>query len=195
MEVATTFKAADRAAWCEWLEQNHAAANEIWLIFDDRDDVPSVSYLHAVEEAICFGWIDSLQKRINPNQRAQRLSPRKPRGKWTELNKARARRLIRLGLMTEAGRAVLPDLEAPFLIAQDIQAALQAEPGAWENLQAFPELYRRVRISNIEDVRKSPIDFERRLNLFVKKCVSNEMYGRWDDGGWLSEEYGDLDYE
>jgi uncharacterized protein YdeI (YjbR/CyaY-like superfamily) len=138
MEVATTFKAADRAAWCEWLEQNHAAANEIWLIFDDRDDVPSVSYLDAVEEAICFGWIDSLQKRINPNQRAQRFSPRKPRGKWTELNKARARRLIRLGLMTEAGRAVLPDLEAPFLIAQDIQRSVAGGTRCMGKFAGFP---------------------------------------------------------
>jgi uncharacterized protein YdeI (YjbR/CyaY-like superfamily) len=185
MQVNATFKAVDRAGWRAWLEQYHATANEIWLLFDDRPEEPTVSYLDAVEEAICFGWIDSIQKRISINERAQRFSPRKKRGNWTELNKERARRLIRIGLMTDAGLAVLPDLTTKFIIAEDIIAALKAEPDAWSNFLSFPDLYRRVRIGNIEDVRKNQSEFERRLGTFVKKTAANQMYGNWNDGGRL----------
>ncbi len=102
MRVTTTFRANNREAWRSWLEVNHDIAGEIWLLFDDRPENPSVSYLDSVEEAICFGWIDGIQKRYSPAEKAQRFTPRRPRGTWTELNKARARRLIELGLMTEA---------------------------------------------------------------------------------------------
>jgi uncharacterized protein YdeI (YjbR/CyaY-like superfamily) len=190
MDIGVSFKAADRAAWRALLQQNTGTAREIWLIMDDRPEENSLSYLDAVEEALCFGWIDSTQKRYSTHERAQRFSPRKSRSGWTELNKARARRLIRLGLMTAAGRAVLPDLDAPFIVAEDIAAAIQAEPGAWEHFLAFPELYRRVRIGNIESMRKNPGDFERLLNKFVEKTAANQLYGSWDDGGRLGEEPG-----
>lgn len=185
MQVTTTFKAKDRTAWRVWLEQHQATANEIWLLFDDRPDVPTVSYLDAVEEAICFGWIDSIQKRHTTCERAQRFTPRKRRSNWTELNKERARRLIRLGLMTDAGRAALPDLNAQFVVAEDIVNALKAEPDAWSNFLAFPELYRRVRIAYIEETRKNQSEFERRLRHFVKRTAANQMFGNWNDGGRL----------
>ena len=154
MEVTATVKPSDRAAWRAWLAQNHGTASEIWLVLDDRREEPTVAYLDAVEEAICFGWIDSIQKRISDNERAQRFSPRKRRGKWTELNKERARRLIRLGLMTDAGQATLPDLTIPFTVAEDIEAALQATANAWSHFLAFPDLYRRIRVGYIEEARK-----------------------------------------
>jgi len=185
MQVTYTFKPVDRAAWRAWLEHNHRTALEIWLIYDDRPGEPTVSYLDSVEEAICFGWIDSLQKRLSAYERAQRFSLRKKRSNWTELNKERARRLIRLGLMSEAGWAALPDLTTPFTIAQDIVQALEAEPGAWSNFLAFPDLYRRVRIGAIEDVRKNQSEFERRLSNFVQKTAANQMFGNWNDGGRL----------
>ncbi len=93
--------------------------------------------------------------------------------------------MIRLGLMTDAGRATLPDLTQPFAIAGDIVEALKAEPQAWESFLRFPDLYRRVRIGNIEDVRKNRDEFERRLANFLKKTASNQMYGNWNDGGRL----------
>lgn len=186
MQVTNTFKAPHRAAWRAWLAENHATAAEIWLIFDDRTEIASVSYLDAVEEALCFGWIDGIQKRVSPVERAQRFSPRKAGGNWTELNKERARRLIRLGLMTAAGTAALPDLSTAFVVSDDILQALQAEPGAWSNFLAFPELYRRVRTGYIEAARRDPTEFARRLNSFVKKTAANKMFGSWNDGGRLA---------
>ena len=85
-------------------------------------------------------------------------------------------------------RQVLPDLDAAFVVAPDIAAALQAAPGAWENYQAFPELYRRVRVGNIESVRKDGAAFERRLQTFVLKTAANQIYGDWRDDGRLLED-------
>jgi len=186
MLVTTSYKPTSRAAWRAWLEQYHQTAHEIWLVLDDRSEARTVSYLDAVEEAICFGWIDSIQKRISNDERAQRFSVRKQRSNWTELNKERARRLIRLGLMTDAGRATLPDLSIAFTIAEDIVVALQQEPVAWSNFLAFPELYQRVRIGYVEDVRKNRSEFELRLRNLVKKTASKQMFGNWNDGSRLS---------
>src|SRR5262249_10143673 len=109
---------------------------------------------------------------------AQRFTPRRPKGNWTELNKERARRLIAAGQMTEAGFATLPDLSLEsFVIAPDILAALQADPQIWENLQAFPAHYPRIRISYIEAVRDQPEEFQKRIDKFLKKTRENKMFG------------------
>lgn len=186
MEITETIKLQDRSAWRDWLDKNHQALTEIWLLFDNRPEHPTVKYLDAVEEAICFGWIDSIQKRLSAHELAQRFTPRKKRSNWTELNKERARRLIHLGLMTDAGRTVLPDLNAEFIIAEDIMEILREKPDTWSNFLKFPDLYVRVRIGYIEEVRKNRIEFERRLQNFVNKTASNKMFGNWNDGDRLS---------
>jgi uncharacterized protein YdeI (YjbR/CyaY-like superfamily) len=185
MEITTTYKPTDRAAWRNWLMHHHGTASEIWLLLDNPSATANITYLDAVEEALCFGWIDGIGKRFSADELAQRFTPRKKRSNWTELNKARVRRLIQLGLMTDAGLAVLPDLTTEFEVSQDIVVALQAEPNAWENFLAFPALYRRVRIGYVEEMRKSPIEFERRLRNFVGKTGQNKLFGNWDDGGRL----------
>ncbi len=185
MDITNPIKPADRGAWRAWLAEHHAGAAEAWVLFDDRPDVPTVAYLDAVEEALCFGWIDSIQKRHSPVERAQRFSPRRKRSPWTELNKARARRLIRLGLMAPAGYATLPDLDAPFVVAEDVRAALQADGAAWARFEQFPALYRQVRVGYVEDGRRDPAEFARRLANLVAKTAAGQMFGNWDDGGRL----------
>lgn len=180
MDITETFYAPDRAAWRGWLEQNHDTAREIWLILVRKDStIPAVGYVEAVEEALCFGWIDGIAKSMDGERRAQRFTPRKPKGNWTELNKERARRLITAGLMTDAGYAVLPDLSPEgFQIAPDILAALQADPTVWANFQAFPELYQRVRIGAVEEQRKrNPAEFQRRLATLIEKTRQNQQFG------------------
>ncbi|MDL1900264.1 hypothetical protein FBR02_05790 [Anaerolineae bacterium CFX9] len=177
MPVTKTFYAADRAEWRAWLAENHTTADEIWLLFPAKDTGrPGVSYLHAVEEAICFGWIDGIARRMNDEFRAQRFTPRRPRSNWTELNKERARRLIAAGLMTEAGHAVLPDLALkPLEIAPDILAALRADEETWRNFEAFPDLYQRIRIGYIEEARAQPDVFRSRLENFLKLTRQNKQ--------------------
>ena len=185
MEITKTIKLQDRSTWRDWLNKNHQALAEIWLLFDNRPEYPTVKYLDAVEEAICFGWIDGIQKRFSSHELAQRFTPRKKRSNWTELNKERARRLINLGLMTDAGRAVLPDLSAEFIIAEDILEVLRENHDVWSNFLKFPDLYRRVGIGYIEEVRKNRIEFERRLQNFVNKTAINKMFGNWNDADRL----------
>jgi uncharacterized protein YdeI (YjbR/CyaY-like superfamily) len=182
MEITQVLRLSDRNNWRSWLLSNHAAAKDVWLV---RTKVSSLTYLDSVEEAICFGWIDGLAKRTPSNELAQRFSPRRTGGNWTELNKARARRLIRIGLMTEAGQAKLPPLAMREDIAADITAALKATGSALDNFEKFPLLYRAVRVGYIEEMRKTSSEFDRRLGNFVRKTALNEMFGNWNDGGRL----------
>ncbi|MBL8166100.1 MAG: YdeI/OmpD-associated family protein [Anaerolineae bacterium] len=176
MPVTETLSVPDRAAWRAWLQTHHASKSEIWLLTDTI--APTVSYLDSVEEALCFGWIDGIAKKLDARTRAQRFTPRRPKSHWTELNKERARRLIAQGLMTDAGFARLPDLSPEaFQIAPDILAALQADRQTWEYFQAFPDLYKRIRIGFIEEMRSQPAVFQQRLGHFLKKTRENKMFG------------------
>ena len=182
MDITETLHARTRAEWRQWLMENHATAREIWLVqITRKPGQAGISYLEAVEEALCFGWIDGIQKKLDAERNAQRFTPRRPKGNWTELNKDRARRLIAQGKMTDAGMAVLPDLNPREIeIAPDILAALQADPQTWENYQRFPEIYRRIRIDHLEEVRTDPDVFRQRLERFVDRTRRNKMYGSWE---------------
>ncbi|VTS04792.1 YdeI/OmpD-associated family protein [Tuwongella immobilis] len=186
MEVSPRLNATTRDDWRAWLTANHASQSEIWLIVDSRSDQPTLSYLDSVEEAICFGWIDGLAKRISEHETAQRFTPRRPQSHWTELNKARARRLIELGQMTEAGQRRLPDLATPFTIAPDILEAIEALPAAKAAFATFPDLYIRIRIGYIEEMRKQPMEFARRLQHFLRKTADGKQFGNWNDSGRLT---------
>jgi uncharacterized protein YdeI (YjbR/CyaY-like superfamily) len=176
VEITETVEPSSRAEWRAWLAANHAAKTEIWLVSLKKG--PGVTYKESVFEALCFGWIDGIGKSIDAEKSAQRFTPRRPKSNWTELNKERARRLIDEGLMTDAGRAVLPDLSPEaFTIAPDIIDALKADATTWANFQAFPDLYQRVRISYIEETRKQPAVFETRLANFLAQTARNKPFG------------------
>jgi len=179
MNITKTLYVADRAGWRAWLAENHAHATEIWLVSPDKQGGRfTLPYLEAVEEALCFGWIDGIAKRLDSEHRAQRFTPRKVKSHWTELNKERARRLIAEGKMTAAGAAILPDLDPTnFRIADDILAALQADAETWANFTALPALYQRIRIGFIEEMRKQPAEFQRRLNHFLQKTKQGKQFG------------------
>jgi uncharacterized protein YdeI (YjbR/CyaY-like superfamily) len=103
-----TCTAADRAGWRAWLKKHHKTDTEVWLIYHKRHTgKPRVSYNDAVEEALCFGWIDSIIRRIDAGRYAQKFTPRRSTSKWSALNKKRAAKLIKEGKMTEAGLAKL----------------------------------------------------------------------------------------
>jgi uncharacterized protein YdeI (YjbR/CyaY-like superfamily) len=96
----------DREDWRAWLQANHDSAPEVWLIFYKRSTgKPTLSYDAAVEEALCFGWIDGIQKGLDADRYTLRFTPRKPKSNWSESNKRRVRQLITDGCMTPAGLA------------------------------------------------------------------------------------------
>lgn len=145
-------------------------------------------YLDAVEEALCFGWIDGVKKVNAEAKLVQRLSPRSRRSSWTELNKERVRRLEKLGLMRDEGRRVLPDMDIDsFRIDKVIEQKLKEEAQVYENFLAFPALYQRVRIDTIQSYIHQPEVFQRRLEKFIVNTRENTMYGQWHDNGRLLE--------
>jgi uncharacterized protein YdeI (YjbR/CyaY-like superfamily) len=109
MEIGETLYVRTRDEFRAWLQENHQSKREIWLVqYKKAAKKPSLNYVEAVEEAICYGWIDSTEKSIDAERYATRFSPRRPKSNWTETNKERARRMIAEGRMTEAGLAALP---------------------------------------------------------------------------------------
>ena len=177
----------DRHAFRAWLEQNHATSTECWLCVKrgQPTDDGTFYYLDAVEEALCFGWIDSTQKVVD-GIALQRFSPRQPRAQWSELNKERARRLEKLGLMTDAGRAVLPPLgPRSFQMDPDIAAALKAAR-CWSKFKCFPALYQRVRTYNVAFYKtRNREAYERSLANLIARTKRGELYGEWNDYGRL----------
>jgi uncharacterized protein YdeI (YjbR/CyaY-like superfamily) len=135
---------------------------------------------------MCFGWIDSTEKRLDNGITAQRLAPRKKNSLWSELNKESCRRMEKLGRMTDAGRAVLPNMSPfDFKIDNDILTALQADSVVWKNFLSFPPLYQRVRIDTIQIKKKQPELFQSRLQKFIDHTKQGILYGEWNDNGRL----------
>ncbi len=109
MEIGETLSAADPLQFRRWLEKYGQSKKEIWLlIYKKASGKAGVTYDEAVDEALCFGWIDGIMKSLDAEKYAQRFVPRRPGGNWTEANRAKARRLIAEDRMTAAGRAALP---------------------------------------------------------------------------------------
>jgi len=109
MEIGDSLVLTRREQFREWLVENHQSRKEIWLVFHKKSSGrQTLSIAEAVEEALCFGWIDSTLKPIDPEQFALRFSPRRRGSYWARNNINRVRRLIKEGKMTEAGMAVLP---------------------------------------------------------------------------------------
>jgi uncharacterized protein YdeI (YjbR/CyaY-like superfamily) len=167
------------ADWRAWLRKHHKTSREIWLVYYRKDSgKPRISYNDAVDEALCFGWIDSTQKKIDAERTAQRFSPRRPGSPTSEMNKARARRLVRERRMTPAGMKAIGTLRAPRLVVPaDVKAALEQSPAAWTNFQHFPAAYRRIRLAFVEGARDRPAEFRRRLGNLVRKSAKNERFG------------------
>ena len=188
MKPDNVLSAKNRNELRQWLEHNHLTEKECWVAVKrgrpTSDDV--FWYVDAVEEALCFGWIDSTTKTLQDGVTYQKLAPRKKGSLWSELNKERCRIMDKLGMMTEYGRAVLPDMTpAGFVIDDDILAALQTDDVVWSNFQSFPELYQRVRIDTIQIKKKQPKLFLARLQKLIDNTRNGVMYGEWNDNGRL----------
>ena len=187
MEPVNVLTAGNRAEFRDWLAANHDKQKECWVAVRRGRPVDNGTfwYIDAVEEALCFGWIDSTVKKLD-RVTVQRFTPRRKSSAWTELNKERCRRLERLGLMTDAGRAVLPDMSpAGFVVEDTILDALREDRRAWDNFNSFPALYRRVRLDGIQRSRLRPDIFRKRLKRLIENSSKRVMYGEWNDNGRL----------
>ncbi len=146
-----TVLAKDRAQWRRWLEKNSARCDEIWLVFYKKaSGKPTVSYDHAVEEALCFGWVDGKKKKLDEECYAFRFTPRKAKSAWSKSNLQRVERLIAEGKMMPAGleyynakdrRDVAP---MPTEMPKALEEKFRGQSAAWTNYLKFPPGYRRA---------------------------------------------------
>jgi uncharacterized protein YdeI (YjbR/CyaY-like superfamily) len=190
MKISRTVYCSSRDEWRAWLEKNHKTETEVWLIYYKRNSKrPRVPYDHAVEEALCFGWIDSIVKRIDDERYAQKFTPRKNHAKWSELNKKRARAMIKQGKMTDAGLAVIakgilaaredskprPD-NKDALIPEFVEKALNANKKARKNFDNLAPSYRRLYIGWITSAKREETQ-KKRLKEAVGLLVQNKKLG------------------
>jgi uncharacterized protein YdeI (YjbR/CyaY-like superfamily) len=157
MKIGKTFYTADRKVWRAWLKKHHKSESEIWLVYYKlHTGKPRIPYNDAVEEALCYGWIDSTVKKIDEEKYAQRFTPRRPGSKLSETNKERIRRLIKQRKMTVPGITAVKHLlgdsvkKPVLIIAPDILKALKQNKKTWENFLKFPPSYKRIRIGWLE---------------------------------------------
>lgn len=189
MQIGNTLYVFTRKAWRAWLAKHHATQKEIWLTYYKKESgKPRIPYNDAVEEALCYGWIDSILKPIDGEKYAQRFSPRKPRALWSAMNIERLRRLLRQKKVTKAGmeaatdalgtlRKQRNDRKSRVTIPTDILKALKRDPITWRNFSSFPASYKRIRVGWIDASRHRPEVFQQRLRYFLKMTAQNKRFG------------------
>jgi uncharacterized protein YdeI (YjbR/CyaY-like superfamily) len=186
MKLGKLYESPNRKAWRSWLVKHRKTETEIWLVYNKKSTGKyRISYNDAVEEALCYGWIDSTAKRVDEKRYAQRFSPRRPTSELSEMNLQRVRKLIRQKKMTKAGIDAIAHVFNPsktsktkLSVAPDIVKALKTEKDAWKNFQKFPQSYKRIRIAYLEGQRKHGKEqYGRALRHFVKMTARNKRFG------------------
>jgi uncharacterized protein YdeI (YjbR/CyaY-like superfamily) len=169
----------DRARWRAWLRKNRESKSEIWLAYYKKHTgKPRISYNDAVEEALCFGWIDSTVRTIDEDRYAQRFSVRKPGSRYSQANLERIRALAGKGrVMADILKTIPKPPEGGVEVPPDILKAIRADKQAWKNFRRFSLPYIRIRIAFIDGARRRPAEFEKRLAHFIKMTVKNKLFG------------------
>jgi uncharacterized protein YdeI (YjbR/CyaY-like superfamily) len=170
----------------EWLEENHAASDGVWLkIAKKGAPVPSVTYGEALELALCFGWIDSQKRGHDEQHFLQRFTPRRPRGRWSKINREKAEALIAAGRMRPTGLAEVDaakadgrweaayDGQRTAEVPADLQRELDANPAAREFFAGLDSANRYAVIYRLNDAKK-PETRERRLRKFLAMLERGE---------------------
>jgi uncharacterized protein YdeI (YjbR/CyaY-like superfamily) len=182
-----TLDVRTRARWRAWLERHHASAAEIWLVFHKQHTrKASLDYEAAVEEALCFGWIDSLVRRLDADRYARKFTPRKPDSRWSDLNRRRYASLEQRGLLMDAGRANSPlgkraytlrqrrALDAP--VPRYIERAFKNKPAVWRSFERLAPSYRRAYVGWIDAAKREETRL-RRLREAVARLAKGQKLG------------------
>ncbi len=177
--------AASRREWRAWLARHYRSEKDVWLVFYKKHTGKArIAYNDAVEEALCFGWIDSTLRRIDEDSYAQRFSPRRPNSPYSQANLERLRRLAAQGKVAKEVLSTLGDLAGPGeptdkdpVMPPDILEAIKASPEAWRNFQEFSPAYKRIRIAYIVGARRRPQEFQKRLRHFIRMTEKNRQIG------------------
>lgn len=177
-------KAKDRRAWRAWLQKNHGDGTGAWLIIPHKGvDPKAPDYAVAVEEALCFGWVDSIANKYDDHSSVQYFAPRKPKSLWSASNRERVERLVKEGLMTPAGQKLielakragtweaLVPVQAS-VVPDDLQKALNRNKTARKHFEAFPSSSKRIILEWVLNAKR-PETREKRIAETVKLAAKN----------------------
>lgn len=166
----------NREDWRKWLADHFDTAREIWFVFPHKaTGKKSVLYNDAVEEALCFDWIDSTIKPLDKEHKIQRFTPRNPKSAYSQANKERLTWLLEnKRIHPRFEDKIHTVLSEPFVFPNDIIDKLKEDETVWKNYRAFSEPYKRIRIAYIQAARGRPEEFEKRLNHFISKTKENK---------------------
>ena len=174
-----------REEWREWLQNNYQSEKEIWFVFPfvNSGEV-GVSYNDAVEEALCFGWIDGIAGSLDDRHQIRRFTPRRKGSGYSRLNIERLINLDSQGLIEPKVReSVIDIISKPFVYPKRIINAIKKDVIAWHNYEQFPESYKRIRVAYIDEAKKRPAEYKKRLKNFIEKTRQNKIitgYGGTD---------------
>jgi uncharacterized protein YdeI (YjbR/CyaY-like superfamily) len=179
-----TLYVTTREEWRTWLVKNHRTAKEVWLVYYKRHTgKPRIAYDDAVEEALCFGWIDSIVKRIDDEKYVQKFTPRRSGSKWSKANIERARKMIRQHRMTRAGLVLFRESAKTVITAKkrfatppDFRKALAQDATAFKNYENFAPGYRKTYIRWIEAAKRRETR-EKRIGRVVQWARQNKKPG------------------
>ncbi len=175
-EISTKYF-IDRKEWRKWLETNFETEDDIWLEYPlKKTGKERILYNDAVEEALCFGWIDSTVKSLNEETTIQRFCKRKKKSSFSQPNIERLKWLFENNLIHDLIKnEVVKIIQQEFIFPENIISQLRSDKTVWENYDNFSEPYKRIRIAYIDSARKRPEEFEKRLNNFMKKTKENKL--------------------
>ncbi|WP_410658928.1 YdeI/OmpD-associated family protein [Amycolatopsis sp. lyj-112] len=178
----TTFTATTPAEWRAWLAEHAGTEQEIWLVIRHKDSgIPSIRIAEAMEQALCFGWIDGLHRKNDATSSRLRFTPRSPRSSWSRVNRDRAADLIARGLMTAQGQAMIDLAKAKGRwqvvpddvgVPDDLRARLDANTAARDNFEQFPPSSKRLILEWIVTAKK-PETRQRRITKTVDLAAEN----------------------
>ena len=179
MEIGKTLYVSQRKDWRTWLEANFESGKQIWLVYPNKASGETrIPYNDAVEEALCFGWIDSIVKKLDTLHAVQRFTPRNPKSSYSQLNKERLRRLAEEGLLHPSLRESVEDvLKEGYVFPADILEAIRSNREAWKHFQGCSPAYQRIRVAYIDVARARPEAFTSRLESLIKASEKGRQLG------------------
>jgi uncharacterized protein YdeI (YjbR/CyaY-like superfamily) len=179
----------NRNEWRFWLEKNHTVTNEVWLLhYNKLSGKKCLNHFDAVEEALCFGWIDSKLKKIDDERFILKYSPRKSKSVWSKINKDNAEKMISLGKMTPAGFDKIEEAKKQGFwdtaytnlvkerLPSDLKKALIVNKKAWNNFQNFANSYRNMYIGWVKNAKNEETR-KKRISKVVKSSLDNKKLG------------------
>lgn len=175
-EISTKYF-IDRKKWRQWLETNFENKDDIWLEYPlKKTGRKRILYNDAVEEALCFGWIDSTLKTLNEETTIQRFCKRRKNSSFSQPNIERLKWLFENNLIHNSIKnEVVEIIQQEFVFPEDVIKRLKSDNAIWGNYQNFSNSYKRIRVAYINSARKRPDEFEKRLKNFINKTRENSI--------------------